>query len=47
MKPEERAYLDRLVHLIKDEKDINRFTDLVTELIALLQKKERRLREGD
>jgi hypothetical protein len=43
MTPEERELLDRLCTQIKDEKDHDKFIQLVTQLNDLLERKENRL----
>lgn len=47
MTSEERAEMERLVQLIQDENDPAMFTNLITQLNALLDEKGRRLdRDG-
>jgi hypothetical protein len=43
MTPEERKEMNRLCLLIQDEKDHRKFTELIAQLNALLEKKEQRL----
>jgi hypothetical protein len=43
MTPEERKEMERLVRLIQDEKDHGKFMQLIMQLNALLDGKERRL----
>ena len=43
MTPEEQARFDELLHLIVDEKDHDKFLELVRELNDLLGRKEQRL----
>jgi hypothetical protein len=43
MTPEERAEMGRLVRLIQDEKDHGKFIELMSQLNALLDRKEQRL----
>ena len=35
--------MERLIHLIQDEKDHDKFTQLITQLNMLLDRKDRRL----
>jgi hypothetical protein len=46
MTSEDRAEMERLVRLIQDEQDPTTFTKLITQLNALLDKKDRRLNRG-
>jgi beta-phosphoglucomutase-like phosphatase (HAD superfamily) len=43
MTPEERREMNRLCRLIQDEKDHSKFMEHLADLLALLQKKERRI----
>ena len=43
MTPEERLEMERLVRLIQDEKDHQKFTELISQLNKLLERKELRL----
>jgi hypothetical protein len=47
MKPEDRERMYELCGLIENEKDHTRFLQLIRELNALLESKERRLEEQD
>ena len=43
MTPEERTKMEELIRLIQDEKDHTKFTELISQLNTLLERKERRL----
>lgn len=43
MTPEERTEMERLVRLIQQEKDPTRFTQLIVQLNALLDRKQQRI----
>jgi hypothetical protein len=45
MTSDERSEMQRLVLLIQDEKDHNKFMELITQLNELLGRKEHRLEE--
>lgn len=47
MTPEEREEMNRLCLLIQDEKDHQKFSDLIAQLIELLGRKERRLEKDN
>jgi hypothetical protein len=47
MTPEEREEMNRLCRLIQDEKDHQKFTDLIAKLLVVISEKERRLEEKD
>ncbi len=47
MTPEERDEMNRLCKQIQDEKDHQKFTDLIAKLMEVIGRKERRLEERD
>ena len=46
MTPEEKSELDALCQRIQEEHDHDKFTELVTQLNDLLERKEKRLEES-